>query len=204
MATSFVGPLRGVRARIRVDLSSNVDPAALGCGLLDDSIAADAARGYPVCTVTVETPLRGYTAACGWIQLVRSSDGDDPETFAADPLSLHADLPTPYAFFGIAPTLFDAPFRPHRDDLTWRAHTFLCLSPDAVMSKRVEPVVGFAWGFDVADGSITLDGPRLLPGSAWATHAPTLQRTYPAWEFASVGPHREWAPAIPDGGSPVG
>jgi len=96
----------------------------------------------------------GYAAAMGWVQLVRSTDAA-PE-FEMDPLALFREVATPFAFFGIKPTMFDAPFRDEKYDLTWRAETFLCAIPDGVMSQHAQPLAGFGWGFDVLDRGIAL------------------------------------------------
>jgi hypothetical protein len=57
----------------------------------------------------------------GWIQLVRSTDGETPDEYELDPLALFRHVDTPYAFFGIKPELFDAPFREHRRSIRWQA-----------------------------------------------------------------------------------
>ena len=94
------------------------------------------------------------------------------------------EVNTPYAFFGVKPVLFDAPFRDQRLDLDWEAHSFLCASPDGVMSRLVEPLVGFAWGFRVASNEITISDPRPLPLAAWDAHTALLTERYAGWRFS--------------------
>jgi hypothetical protein len=178
--------LRGVPGAVHVSLTENTDPPALGCDLLDPSLPPDAARGFAVCRATVELATEGYAAALGWIQLVRSSDGGD-DLWAPDPLALFREIATPFAFFGIKPELFDAPFRGTRDDLRWTARSFLCAVPDGVMSRAVAPVVGFGWGFSLSSGTLDLDEPQPLPGSAWDDHVPLLRDAYPTWSFQDRG-----------------
>lgn len=52
----------------------------------------------------------GYRALFDWVQLVRSTDNSSAG-FDMDPIYSFEDGPSPNAFFGINPTLFDAPSR---------------------------------------------------------------------------------------------
>jgi hypothetical protein len=102
---------------------------------------------------------------------------------------LFGDTPTPYCWYGLNPTLFDAPSRSNRtQDLRWEAHSFLATTPlDEVMAarpRRIVPLVGFAWGFELRNGEITLLPPDALPLSRWSEHAATLRAKYPLWSFA--------------------
>jgi len=116
--------LEGAPGRVAVAVEVNDDPEALGC--------VPAARGFPYCTATVSHPARGYAAALGWIQLVRSSDGDrGGDEFEIDPYEPLGHVPHPFAFFGFLPTLFDAPSRDPVIDMDWLAHSFLCRLTEA-------------------------------------------------------------------------
>src|SRR5262249_7446322 len=127
---------------------------------------------------------RGYAAAFGWIQLVCSTDDPSSRTaFEPDPLALLRDVNTPYAFFGIKPTLFDAPFRTDRADLRWRAQSFLCFSPNAVTNKQVHAATGFSWGFHLRSGEFSFHSPRELAAGDWDDHLPLLSTRYPSWTF---------------------
>ena len=169
-----------------VTVQANLDPAALGCPLLDPALPADAALGYPVCRASISSDLDGYAAAFGWIQVVRSTDANNPDEFDIDPLALFRDVATPFAFFGIKPLLFDAPFRDQRYDLAWEAHAFLCEVPDGVMSQRVSALVGFWWGFDLAGGQVTIHPAKALDLAEWNGHLNLLTEHYPDWTFDSA------------------
>jgi hypothetical protein len=56
----------GERGRVSVSLTANDDPPEVG--------KSRDARGFPMCTATVDYPGRGYRALFGWVQLVRSTD----------------------------------------------------------------------------------------------------------------------------------
>ncbi len=176
--------LRGRTGKLHVSVSANTDPRRLGCDLLDRSLPSAAATDFPVCVARPEIELEGYAAAPrGWVQLVRSTDASGE--FELDPLAVFGDLETPFAFFGIGPTLFDAPFRESRYDLTWHARSVLAALPDGVMSKVVHPVVAFEWGFTVLDRTISIEAPSTLNLAAWDEHVPLLADSHPSWSFAS-------------------
>lgn len=83
------------------------------------------------------------------VQLVRSTDNESSgEQFEIDPFALFGDAPSPYCWFGIELTLFDAPSRPEILPSEWVAHSFLGTTPMAeVMDgnpRRVVPVLGLS------------------------------------------------------------
>jgi hypothetical protein len=176
--------LRGISGVISVSVTRNTDPDAIGYSLLTGGLPTEAARGYPVCRATVAYQAQGYAAVLGWTQLVRSSDSA-PDRFEMDPIALHEQIATPYAFFGIRPELFDAPSRETRYDMTWQAHSFLCVSPDAVLTRRVQAIAGFTWGFTIDHEDIALARPAALGPDAWDSHLDLLRTSYPGWIFDS-------------------
>jgi len=167
----------GHRGRVSVCCLANDDPATVG--------KPAGAKGFPVCTATVDFPARGYRSLFGWIQLVRSTDNATAgQAFEIDPFVLFEDSTAPYCWYGTKPTLFDAPSRGERRRLEWTAHSFLATSPLDREHKLVLPLVGFSWGFTV-DERGAIDIPRLhrLPPTAWDDHLPYLRRQYGAWGF---------------------
>ena len=154
---------------------------------------ASEARGFPVCEATVTSGLTGYDALLGWVQLVGTVGPPSPprppeRRFEIDPLQLFDGIDLPFAFFGIHPTLYDAPSRRDRDQtLDWLAHSFLCL-PDTPMARTVRPVAAFSWGFRLHAGTITIVPAIPLPLSTWTTHRPLLHRSFPTWRFDALPP----------------
>src|SRR6201996_7870017 len=161
----------GKPGTVAVEVAANDDPAALGC--------SEDARGLAWCRATIEQDARGYADALGWIQLVDSSDA--PSGFAIDPFEPLGEVTHPFCFFGSAPTLFDGPSRPTREDMTWTARAFL-----AGIGGDFEalPILGFAWGFAIRAGEVSIVGPTELDGSAWDDCVPALRESCPAWRFA--------------------
>jgi hypothetical protein len=161
----------GKTGTVRVEVAANEDPAALGC--TEDS------RGLAYCRATIEQDARGYADALGWIQLVDSTDA--PGGFAIDPFEPLGEVTHPFCFFGFAPTLFDGPSRATRDDMTWTARAFL-----AGIGEELEAVaiLGFAWGFTIGAGEVSIVGPAELDASAWDECRPALEGSHPRWRFA--------------------
>jgi hypothetical protein len=172
--------LRGLDGVIDVALARNTDPGSLGHSLLFGGRLLDSARDFPVCRARLTYPADGYGAVFGWTQLVRES----PELgFEMDPIAIYGDVSTPYAWFGLKPELFDAPSRDARYDMDWEAHSFLCVSPDAVITPRVQAITGFSWGFAFRGSDTVFSPPAVLNSDAWNSHLPLLRATYPGWTF---------------------
>jgi hypothetical protein len=106
--------------------------------------------------------------------------------FELDPLEPLGELPHPFCWLGISPTLFDAPSRLTRDDLDWVARSFLCAPDDPGEGLEVRPLLAFAWGFRISGGEITLDPPHPLDPAAWNEHVDVLRRDFPRWRFPPV------------------
>jgi len=169
----------GVAGRVHVGYRRNTDPATVGC--------PPETEGYPICTATVDRPFRGYDSLMGWVQLVRSDDNESGgRRFEMDPLAFLGDLPHPYCWLGLNPTLFDAPSRSPRVDMDWLAHSFLCVPDDVGNGLEACFVLGFSWGFVARGGEIALVPPEALDGSAWDTHLDTLRTRHPGWHFSSI------------------
>lgn len=176
--------LRGRAGNIAVHIQASRGAADSGAQLLDASLPPEAGAGLPVCTASVSFEGHGYVAAMGWVQLVQSSDAGDPDRYAMDPLALFRGVNTPYAFFGIRPTLFDAPYRDTALSVTWRARSYLAVTSDAVITKEARPIAGFTWGFRIGSGSaVTIEAPRELEVRSWEDHVDLLERSYPGWRF---------------------
>lgn len=167
---------------VDVQCFPNDEPELFGCP--PDAV------GFPVCTANVDASGQGYRAFYGWVQLVRSTDNrSGGATYELDPFALFADSPSPYCWYGLNPTLFDAPYRRSRSDMDWFAHTFLATSsPNGgvpVFTRRVVPIIGFSWGFRLTDGAITLAAVEELDPAAWNTHVPLLRQLFPRWQIDS-------------------
>jgi len=131
----------------------------------------------------------------GWVQLVRSTDNESAgERFEVDPFALFGDARSPYCWYGTEPTLFDAPSRRARAPMEWLAYSFLATTPiDEVLNgnpRRVVPLLGFQWGFDIRPESVaSVELQPIAPVTSieWAAVLPVLRAEYPSplWTFAA-------------------
>jgi hypothetical protein len=174
----------GTTGTVDVMCMANEAPEAYGCW-------AAVAKGFPVCIARVSYPHMSYRTMFGWVQLVRSTDNDSlGQEFEVDPFALFADAQSPYAWYGIEPTLFDAPSRESAVPLEWVAHSWLATTPvDEIRDgkpRRVVPLLGFDWGFQVVDGRIELRDIAGLGTDDWRADVAVLERSYPSprWTFA--------------------
>jgi len=162
----------GREGEVRVEVRENDDPAALGC--------EEFARGFPVCRATIEPPAQGYADMLGWVQMVDDSWHDDG--FHADDFEPLAPLPHPFGFYGVSPTLFDAP---HFDgeSFDFLAHTFLCGLGGELLEFRHEAraILGFSWGFSKRGQRIEWFGPEPLSAEDWNSHLEYLRGKYERW-----------------------
>jgi hypothetical protein len=171
----------GLKGRVLVSCVANDDPSRVGKG--------DEAKGFPVCTATIEHPGEGYRGLFGWVQLVRSTDNVfDGAAFEMDPARFFEDSPAPYCWYGVRPILFDAPSRDERQPLEWLAHSFLGVTPlDVGARKVVIPLLGFSWGFGIDQrGQIAIASVEKLDAQHWNDHGQYLAAMYPTWEFAAA------------------
>ena len=154
----------GDHGTIHATVVPSDDPVALGKSEQD--------RGMPVCTATVEFSAQGYRAMVGWVQLVNG---------VVDPFELFSDSTSPFCWYGMRPTLFDAPSRRTSSPADWTANSFRAI---VAGERRVVPLAGFSWGFtQSSSGEVELKPVQESPLSAWAGHRPHLISSYPTWEF---------------------
>ena len=173
----------GHNGRVIVTVETTLSPVLLGAG--------DSALGLANCKATIEFSAGGYLRLLGWVQLVRSTDntfhGRQFEMDPFDPFGLYESAPLPYCWYGIAPTLFDAPSRKERVPLDWVAHSFLAASPLRGNTKIVTPLLGFSWGFHITDDkNIELKPITVLTVADWEAHLPYLRDCYTEWQFTEI------------------
>jgi len=165
----------GREGEVEVAIRENDEPAALGC--------QEFARGFPVCRATVAPPAQGYADMLGWVQLV--DDSWHGGGFHIDGFEPFGELPHPFTYYGVSPTLFDAP---HFDgaNFDFLAQTFLCGLGGELLEFRheVRAVLGFSWGCRKRGQGIELFPPEPLAPEQWDRHHEYLVRTCSGWTFA--------------------
>lgn len=196
METTHAFSYRGREGSAAVRYEANDDPERWGYGLLGLPWPSRLALGLPVLEVDVSTPLEGYGAVMGWIQVVRihvaeSSTSLVPGNEKAPPgdhtwVDVPPQLQTlgvPFLSFGRCPTLFDAPASTE-SDISLVADSFLTASPDALVSRRSQACFGLRWGYSTTLGQkAELLPPTPLHGSDWENAIPILREHFPDWSF---------------------
>ena len=178
--------LRGCDGVVRVSLTANDRPERWGYDHLGLPFDSREAMDFPVCSVSTRFAAEGYSSNLGWVQLVRGSaePPDDRDFFILDLPPMFGDLALPFCTFGPSPDLFDAPSIAGRHGrFDWVAHTFLCSSPNCLMTPTVGAVLGFSWGYEIRGSKISLVGPRDLTAVEWESHEPFLRQRCPGWTF---------------------
>ena len=171
------------QGRVIITLETTLEPAVLGAG--------ESAVGLANCKATIEFTASGYLGLLGWVQLVCSTDnsfhGRQFEMDPFDPFDVYKHAPSPYCWYGINPTLFDAPSRNKRVDLDWVAHSFLAASPLRGDRRIVTPLLGFSWGFHIFNKeNIELKPITSLTAADWEAHLPYLRKCYKKWQFKEM------------------
>lgn len=178
--------LRGRPGRVLVRYGVNDDPARWGYPLLGLDSLVEACRGFPVMQAEVEHDAQGYAAVLAWIQVVRMTDLDSRQgTALVDVAPQLAGLDVPYLSFGVRPVLFDAPSTTTRNT-DWDAEAFLVVTPDGVMTRRIQPLCGFGWGYRVRDGEPAAAGLHELDAASWRRNADFLADQHPSWTFEAT------------------
>ncbi|KAI7086528.1 hypothetical protein KC356_g4983 [Hortaea werneckii] len=182
------------RTNLRVEVTSNVDPYKTGCHLILPS-EPSAASDFPVCKAILKAANDvGYAATYGWIQTVLERPlPANPNTLSkeaawyTDPIPITEQLNYPFCWFGPEAQLFDAPFRTERRDMDWTCHSFLTHIPDALVSKKVCPVLAFEWGFEISCGRVSIKRLRQLDiEEAWEGQRGLWEARFPGWIFERV------------------
>lgn len=179
---------------------------AFGLDLIYPGTALSELQGFPVLHGSItypipSSPYTGYDALFGWIQFVQDVSADGGGNWTMDVYPFAKDINTPFGYWGFNPSVFDAPAKPLADDGTaekvaWTAQAFLCVLPDAGISKNVTVIPGAAitWGFDVSvegknssERQIVVRKPETIEvKSEWPQRLPLLREMYPEWTFQDV------------------
>jgi hypothetical protein len=183
--SEFPFRLRGADGVVRVSLTRNDEPARWGWRLLGLDVPLEYIVGFPVIKATVDFSAEGYAAVLGWVQVVRYEATDEPETVVlADVAPQLQGLGMPYVAFGVLPTYFDSPAIA-APDADWRAATFLTASPDVLLSRVIEPVCGFCWGYQRSGGETEVVEATQAGDDDWLAARAELVTHYPDWEWRS-------------------
>lgn len=178
--------LRELDGSVSVEIAANEDPRRWGYPLLGLDYPPEKALGFPVCRASVAYLGEGYGAFMAWIQIVRYHAGDGEETVLVDTAPQLSGSGMPYYAWGTNPSFFDAPSTT-QGGTVWMADAFLTASPDALMTRAIEPLCGFSWGYTTPGERPNLLPPVPVEPAAWSSARSVLTTRYPSWNF---GPSR--------------
>lgn len=171
---------RNGSGQVTVTVGEQTDPTTVG--------QVSDAGGFPFCRASVDFSLDGYDGFVGWIQLNGiKTDPHSERAFEIDPLEVFGGVESPFAFYGLSPELFDAPYSSDRSRyVDWLFHSFLCVAPTRPMAREAEAVLGFSWGFIMAGGDVAIVQPKLLQPADWSGHVHVLSELFPSWTFSDA------------------
>ncbi len=129
----------------------------------------------------------GYAAFFGWVQIVHywSIDSDKPAWSLMDVAPQLRGLGVPFIVWGREPRFFDAPLDTPEGIVRWQAVTFLTQTPDGLLSRTVDPLVGMTWGYLVDNEVPTVVPVELADPQEWSAVRGLLERECPAWTFGT-------------------
>jgi hypothetical protein len=176
---------RGEPGAVDVEYSLNGDPGRWGFDILGLEGDVSRAAAFPIFEASVRSSREGYAALFGWVQVVHywSAHGDEPEWSLLDNPPQLRGLGVPFFTWGLEPRMFDAPLDTPAGIVRWQALTFLSQTPDGLMARTVEPLVGLTWGYLIDNGQ-----PKVLPVARatqdeWQRVKSVLEAGCPAWTF---------------------
>jgi len=176
---------RGHDGVVTVEYEVNENPQRWGNPLLGFGDPPDIGKGFPVCRATVAYDGEGYASVMGWIQILRFHGTENGEIIDLPPQLAESEMP--YVYWGPYPSFFDNPFT-NKKGVHWTADAFLVVSPDAVMTRVVQPVCGFHWGYSTEGDETSALPLTLVDPDAWVFARMLLRERYRQWEFRA-----EWA-----------
>lgn len=175
---------RGEEGEVRVRFLPNGNPERWGYDILGLEGDVSRAAAFPVFEATVIYTREGYAAIFGWIQIVRySSRNGAPPSDLVDVAPQLRGLGVPFLAYGVRATCFDAPLDTPEGMSRWEALTFLTQSPDGLMTRTVEPILGFRWGYEMDGDEPLLAPPVLAQPDEWRSVRAKLEVEFPTWAF---------------------
>ncbi|HEX5547691.1 MAG TPA: hypothetical protein VFX24_09780 [Ktedonobacterales bacterium] len=178
--------LREKDGAVHVEYGINEEPRRWGNTLLGLTVPLDGVeseevgKGFPICRATVTFAGEGYASAMAWIQILRFS-GASNGVLVDQPPQLEG-TGMPYVYWGPCPSFFDNPFTTTRG-VHWTADAFLVASPDAVMTRVVQPICGFSWGYSTEEAETRALPLVSIAPAAWPAACAILRPQYPDWQF---------------------
>lgn len=184
---AFKFSFKGKKGSVRVLFGANRGAKSSGFTAIGAQFTGAVIRGFPVMKAEVKYAGMGYEAILGWVQIVTHKYPGGAETEASvDIAPQFQDYSVPYCCYGYKPTLYDAPSHNPGITMDWTAYTFLCPVKlvDPQNKKMIAPVVGFSWGYSLAEGKLSsLRSPEAVKEEKWAELSQGVKDDFRDWTF---------------------
>jgi hypothetical protein len=177
--------VRGKRGMVTVDYQVGDVTDPWGFALLALAFPPEAIDGFPVCSATVSYEGVGYHAMMGWIQIIHCRGTQTYDIVDQPPQLTESQMP--YCYWGPSPSFFDAPGN-SAQGLIWTADAFLVLTPDALITRVIQPICGFHWGWSTETEKPAIFPIEPISTDAWERARSVLEPRYPGWTF-----RQDWA-----------
>jgi hypothetical protein len=188
--STFLFVARGLPGEVRITYSVNENPDRWGFDILGLEGDVSRAAAFPVFEASVSYEREGYASIFGWIQVVHywGANAAAPEWSLLDAPPQLRGLGAPFLTWGLEPRCFDAPLDTPDGISRWQAVTFLTQTPDGLLTRTVEPLVGMTWGYSIADGKPTISPLSAARQQDWDGVRETLEHDCPLWTFGDELP----------------
>jgi hypothetical protein len=173
--------VRDQDGQVKVRVTPVDDPMRVGFSYLPLPFNVARTVGFPVCTATIDYPMRGYASYMGWIQFLLTEPIDGHARREIDLMPMQYGSDWPFIAFGPCPAYFDAPANPDRPDEDWTAHAFLVTCQGVAFERKLSPVLGFRWGYQLRAGGAIPITLKTLPATATRQFQAELTAECPSW-----------------------
>jgi hypothetical protein len=177
---------RGEPGEVHVRYAENGNPARWGYDVLGLEGDVSRAADFPVFEANVSYTREGYAAIFGWVQIVRYwADSNTLTSALVDVAPQLRGFGVPFMSYGVKPICFDAPLDTPEGLRRWEALSFLTQTPDGLITRHVEPIVGLSWGYLMESDVPTLVPPTSTDAAEWQFAKAELERACPTWTFGA-------------------
>jgi hypothetical protein len=120
----------------------------------------------------------------GWVQFLLTEPADGPQRREIDLMPMQYGTDWPFLAFGESPSFFDAPANPERPDEDWTAFAFLAVCTGVVFHRRLTPLLGFRWGYQLRFGHATPTALEPVGAALAVDFQPELVAECQTWTIA--------------------
>lgn len=146
-------------------------------------------KGFPMIHTNVASNSIGWQAYYGAIQVIAVGENGarlprdlSDAAWTYDDRPMFNQVNNLFCDFAANPDVFDAPFN-GGPQLDWVARMFVVYVLDAVVTKRVKPILGIEWGYWIDNSQPHVKETKQLDIQVWNEHLELLRSNFPGWTF---------------------